>query len=683
MKISIRVSILSLFTALLVIVGSAIIATNYYTSRAVILDFASKLLYSSSDSTELYVRELFEPAKQRIKICTDFIKQNIIRPSDLEPFTHFLLQNLIDSPNLYAIYWADVNGNMYLVERAQDNKFVDITVKNVNGQRMFITKQLASDGSSVGNAQSLATTFDPRERPWYIRALQVQRSALSDVYLFHTSFTRESILGVTYVSPVYDSNNKLLGMLAIDIMLDTIAKYVNQLNISKNAVICIFDKANNVLAMSGSHEIVGVNLPKIDELQVPWIKAAFAGFHGQKTLFNYRVAGTQYLAFYDKFVNVGNNDWYIAIMLPARDLIGVLYQQVLFAAAVAMVILGLGMVMVWFIANAISRPIVQLAREAKLITKLEITALQQVKSRIKEIMQMQDAFDNMKQSLRSFACYVPFSLVKKLVASGNLAQVGGENKNVTFLFSDITGFTSLAEKLAPEQLMQYLSEYLQAMTQVVQKYNGTVDKYIGDAVMAFWGAPLDDDEHALHACNAALNMVSALEILNKNWLGRGLPQVKMRIGLNTGQAIIGNIGSKDRLSYTAVGDSVNLANRLEEINKIYHTGIVISQYTYQIVKDRFLTRLLDYTMVRGKAEKIYIYELLPAENSFGAKLAEYSADFTVAFADYQHGNWEQALQGFQRLIDAYPQDGLGRIYLERCQYYQMNPPDGWDGVWHQ
>jgi adenylate cyclase len=211
---------------------------------------------------------------------------------------------------------------------------------------------------------------------------------------------------------------------------------------------------------------------------------------------------------------------------------------------------------------------------------------------------------------QTFSKFVSKSVVDELLRHPEKIKLGGEKKILTVLFSDIRGFTSISEKLSPEQLVEHLNEYLQAMTDIVIKYNGTLDKYVGDEIMAFWGAPIPQNDHALLSCRAALEMISVLNRLNDEWLAKGKDALNIGIGLNTGDMNVGNMGSNSRMDYTLIGDNVNLGARLEGTNKVYRTCIIISEFTYEYVKEKVIVRELDLIRVKGKNLPVKIYELI-------------------------------------------------------------------------
>jgi adenylate cyclase len=281
----------------------------------------------------------------------------------------------------------------------------------------------------------------------------------------------------------------------------------------------------------------------------------------------------------------------------------------------------------------------------------------------------------------AFQFYVTPSVVNEMLKNPEKLKLGGERKELTVLFSDIRGFTTISEKLDPEELVHLLNEYLTRMTDVVFKYDGTLDKYIGDAIMAIYGAPLEDNDHPAKACYSAIDMLAELKELRKKWEPQGLPFIDIGIGINTGPMVVGNMGSLTRFDYTVMGDSVNLGSRLEGINKEYGTNIVISENTYRYVKERFLCRQLDSVRVKGKMVPIKIYELI-------ARKGEQEGDsekikiFEEGLNLYFNRKWKSAIDRFKEVLKKEPNDTPSKIYIERClTYIKSPPPDEWDGVY--
>jgi adenylate cyclase len=265
--------------------------------------------------------------------------------------------------------------------------------------------------------------------------------------------------------------------------------------------------------------------------------------------------------------------------------------------------------------------------------------------------------------------------------------VDPKKTDISVMFSDIRGFTTISEKLDAQELALFLNQYLSDMTRLVFKNNGTLDKYIGDAVMAFWGAPYEEPGHATKACNAALDMMQRVRELQKQWEVEGKPRLDIGIGLNTGVASVGRMGSALRYGYTALGDAVNLASRLEGLNKDYGTHIIVNESTYDAAKgDGFIFRELDLLRVKGKLQPVTIYQLLGrkeeyAANGSGGELYAQLEQFERARQLYRKREWEAAQHVFQEYLEKWPGDGPARMYWKRCQEYLFDePPVSWDGV---
>ena len=280
-----------------------------------------------------------------------------------------------------------------------------------------------------------------------------------------------------------------------------------------------------------------------------------------------------------------------------------------------------------------------------------------------------------------FGRYVSPVVIDNLIKNPDKIKLGGEKRNITVFFSDIRGFTSISEKLDPEDLVHLLNEYLTEMTSIIRKDQGLVDKYMGDAIMAFWGAPLDQPKHAQMACSSSLEMISKLKELKEKWKNQNFPLFDIGIGLNSGDAIVGNMGSSKRFDYTAIGDNVNLASRLEGLNKSYGTNIIISEYTHKIIENNFETRKLDAVKVKGKSKPILIYELLSKKDSLTKKQSEFIKVYEEGLELYFEKKWNLAIKSFEKAFKLI-NDHASNLFINRCNEFLNNPPPkDWDGVW--
>lgn len=287
-----------------------------------------------------------------------------------------------------------------------------------------------------------------------------------------------------------------------------------------------------------------------------------------------------------------------------------------------------------------------------------------------------------KREIRNaFQHYVSPAVVDELLEDVEKLKLGGERKYLTILFSDIRGFTSMSERLDPEELVHFLNEYLTPMTDIVMNYKGTLDKYMGDAIMAFFGAPLPQEDHAIRACKTAIDMMTKLREMQVQWKTQGYPFLDIGIGINCGEVVIGNMGSQDRFDYTIIGDQVNLASRLEGVNKRYGTNIILGENTYQLIKDHpFIVRELDRITVKGKIEPVTIYELI-GEGIPSQEVQDFIHAFEAGLKAYQNRNWDLALFCFEKALKIKTEDKACKLFLEYCQNYKLNPPPpDWDGV---
>lgn len=285
-----------------------------------------------------------------------------------------------------------------------------------------------------------------------------------------------------------------------------------------------------------------------------------------------------------------------------------------------------------------------------------------------------------KKVRNAFQYYLTASVITEMLKDPTKLKLGGDKRELTVLFSDIRGFTTISEKLSPEELVRLLNEYLTAMTDIVFKYDGLLDKYMGDAIMAVYGAPLAQPDHALNACRTALEMMKTLKQLQEKWSAEGKPFMDIGIGLNTGDMVVGNMGSQMRFDYTVMGDSVNLASRLEGINKEYGTNIVISEFTYAAVREKLYCRELDAVRVKGKKLPVKIYELI-GEIGEAEKFRPFVERFEAGLTLYKQGDWDGAIAAFQDVMIVKPGDAASELFIVRCRYLKETPPaQPWDGV---
>ena len=285
-----------------------------------------------------------------------------------------------------------------------------------------------------------------------------------------------------------------------------------------------------------------------------------------------------------------------------------------------------------------------------------------------------------RQFTELFGQYVPPELVDKMAEDPEKYSMEGKSEELTVLFSDIVGFTSISESLEPRELSQFINDYLTAMSLVIRNNRGTLDKYIGDAIMAFWGAPVEDPEHARQGVITAMAMQTELDKVRAQMLARGWPDIRIGVGVNTGQMRVGDMGSKLRKAYTVMGDAVNLGSRLEGLTRIYGVGIIVGPYTKQLVKD-MVFRELDRVKVKGKDEPVDIFEPIGIEGQVDKKVLDEIKLWHKALRAYRGQKWDEAEMDLFNVQRMSPECKLYQLYFERIKQCRIDPPGpDWDGV---
>lgn len=341
----------------------------------------------------------------------------------------------------------------------------------------------------------------------------------------------------------------------------------------------------------------------------------------------------------------------------------------------------------FLLAGGITKPIRTLAIAARRIGQGELETNVDIRTG-DELEQLGGAFNEMVIGLKerefiknTFERYVSKTVASELIKNPNMVRLGGTKKELTVMFSDIGGFTTLSEALTPEEVVRRLNEYFEGMSSAILEFNGTLNQFQGDAVVAFWGAPIPQENHATLACLAAIRCREFLKSLQEKWIAQGLPQRTFRFGISTGEMVVGNIGSSSRFEYTVIGDEVNLASRLEGANKIYGTQILISDKTYELTKGEIIVRELDIIRVVGKSQPVRIYELVSEKGQLDDGRFEILEKFRSGVNLYREQKWSEAGEYFEKILELDPHDKPTQEYLRRCKEFENSPPPpDWEGV---
>ncbi|MFJ1268231.1 adenylate/guanylate cyclase domain-containing protein [Legionella lytica] len=669
---------MTLFLFLLGAIGFTIIGINYVAFNKILNNSARDLIAKTSLLVNERFKVYLEPLSHNIMEIRNAIGNDTISSNNPKIFERFLFDIIQDNPDIFMIHYGTANGHFFNINRDEKNGLQLIHTTNSKPPFVNIGYKLDKQGKII-KTELITIPYDPRTRPWYQEAVHNKKPIWTDIYKFYLFGQRP---GIAVAAPIYDRNNNLKGVVAIALAINHLQNFIRELELTKNTMIFVVNNKSNIIAFRAPHSsenILGKKLEP-DLLKKFNIPSTLVSTHFHSKIESYMYEDEKYFFSYRPIFNKLKIDpWHVLIITPKNDVIAPLKNLSRGFILLTILILLIGAILVRIISQKISNPIIQLAEEAQQITLFNFKEKRPLKTMIKEIGYLDKALSTLESSLTSFQRYVPRSVVKKLVHTGKIAQVGGQNETITLLFSDIKSFTTISESKSPQKIMTYLSDYFQLMTETIIQYKGTLDKYIGDGIMSLWNAPEKDVDHAFNACETARVMLERLKILNQKHRSEGFPEFNVRIGIHTGEAIVGNVGSEDRLSYTALGDTVNLGSRLESINKHYNTQVIVSHATFSQVSEKFLFRFLDEVAVRGKQESIAIYELITAQNI--KNIEQHKQEFTEAFSLYQKGLWKQSIEAFMTLHPAYPGDQLASIYIARCKILEQESPVNWRGVW--
>lgn len=361
----------------------------------------------------------------------------------------------------------------------------------------------------------------------------------------------------------------------------------------------------------------------------------------------------------------GNLEAVLAIDMSADKVMAYERQYLMMFLGVTLVVGIIVAIISLIISRKICQPMLMLEKDMAKMQRFILEDDLEVKSRIIEINNMANAVQNMKNGLRSFKKFVPAELVSELITLHKEAVLGAEKKNLTIFFCDIVGFTTISESMSPEELAKRMGVYFDGMTKIILKHKGTVDKYIGDSIMAFWGAPHSCEDQAARACMATLECRQFVEELSKKWEEEGLTGFYTRFGINSGEAVVGNFGYSERLNYTAMGDNVNLASRLEGLNKKYDTKIIISESTYLQARHVVVGRILDRAVVKGKTIGVTVYEVIDRVEDVGADDKKRIDNFNTGMETLLSGKIADAKSHFEGLLKDNPDCKWVAEVLER------------------
>jgi len=629
-RIGYQPSITALFVAVVMAVGLSLVFLSFESARSITrsaaLSFIDRVADQTTDRVDGQfkdVLDILEVLRQLKPIETGAIQDN--------PELYAILAALLRRhEQLYNLYVGYADGGLVeidVLDRAGPGlrarlkppaetvfRLTVIDTPKDGGPRRRFTSYLSSDLKVLAQEQREAD-YDPRVRPWYQDAFQPEAGAITEPYVFEIA----NLIGYTVRAPFTQGRG---GVVAGDILLTDADAFLRSQRLGATGVVFLFDDSGKVVAHPSLLEVLSaraanapLDLPPLDRMLNVDITQPLDAWHrggSAQQIFD-DADGRTYVAAFRPIRTSGSSGLRLAVVAPLDEFFAeieesrrnLLLLALGFVLASLPVIAGIGLLL--------SRSMKALAAETDRIQRFDTSGpARDVRSIIREIDDLGRSVSTMRTVVRTFATFVPKRLVQQLLATGDGLRLGGSRRTVTILFSDIAGFTQITEKADPEQVMLRTSRYLAVLSEVIMEHGGTVDKFVGDAVMAIWNAPTDDPDHVARACAAVLACREANRRLNEEFEREGWPAYHTRYGLHTGEAVVGTIGSSDRMSYTVLGAAVNMAARLEPLNKEYGTEILVSAAVREQAADRFAFRMVDTIRPKGFEATVCVYELCGA-----------------------------------------------------------------------
>jgi adenylate cyclase len=676
-RLGFKTSIIALFVAIVLIIGLTLVYLSF-----------SRIAVITDSAASKFIGEVAELSADRIGSQLKLVRDNLAVLNALPPIQSAEIEN---NPALNALLAAMLKNNDQLFNLYvgyDDGSFIEMDALNgagretrarleapdqaafrlvvisrsdpfrIKSRRLFLSDELEAVRELPGPLD-----YDPRERPWYKDASRRDGTWLTGPYVFFATGKQ----GYTVQLAIEQGRG---GVIAGDLLLDATQELLKREQLTPSAVTFLFDDDDRILAHPKMSEMLGREvsgtIPRLRETDMAGVLRAIRAWRadGISEQFFHDPAGRLYAAAFQAIPRSGPANLRVAVVAPVDEFFASIISERgrLFAAALAFV--GLMVPIVYFMGSLLSRSLRTLAEETDRIQRFEPSAAPPVHSVIREIDELGRSVSTMRTVAETFSRFVPRRLVEKLIETGTPLQLGGARRVVTLLFSDIVSFTEITEKADPARVMQYTSRYFAAMSNEIMSHFGAVDKFIGDAIMAIWNAPADDPDHVVNACAAALAFQRANHRLNAEFEREGWPAYNTRIGLHTGEAVVGNIGSEDRMNYTALGATVNLAARLEGLNKSYGTSILVSAALRQRAASGFLFRSVDRISPKGFAEAIEIYELRCERGDADAAHCEFCRDWEVVYSALRNGPLAVAERELAAFLAKYPEDGVARYHRD-------------------
>lgn len=597
-------------------------------------------------------------------VRTIFI-QNVVETRQADKREFVFLSQLQSQPNISWITFGWPDGNFFAAHRLGDSGLEMIEIdENIHDRMLRRDRYIFIPGDIQFEERSFADTgYDPRDHPWYDNF--IDRDTPDWIEVRELPGSDKTVFA--YSGPI-DVRRQRQGVLSVAIDTDRLSRFLGSLRPGEFGAAFILSADGKVIAVPDpdADEITPARMGEGELYEV-------AKLSGQKLLAEADgvVAGTltkrvvyDDVAYAVALTPLGFYGWRVATVIPESAFLSGIDRTLVNLVYILLGVVALATIAaIWLVRRVVANPLSRVAEDLSRIERFDVEQVSRRPSRLVELENLSAATASMAAGLSAFRKYVPTDLVKMLVAAGVKSQPGGETKQISVLFCDVSGFTGLAEKHGPK-VVELMEPFFNAASSTIERHDGTLDKFIGDAVMAFWGAPRQNPNHAEHACRAALELVEVVE--NSALQSQSDEALHVRIGLNSGEALVGNIGSEHRLNYTAIGDVVNVASRLEGVNKTYGTAILIGPETRREAGNAIIARELDTLEIAGRSEELVVFELIAMTDDTPEPPAWITA-YESGLIHFRAMRFAQAIDAFKTADTLRSGDPASVVMIERAQ----------------
>lgn len=691
-RISLRVSVFVIMVGTVAFTSAAVHIPWLWISRENVADMSSQLNDEIVSGVNRELAALFDSAISAQEALHDALEAEVIAPEDDAKREQLFFAVLKAHPHFSWVSLGRPNGDFFGAQRRDE---VNLRIAESRWNPMLkhadrLETYFVNDGVRVSRTVTKRETNDyfAPDREWYRAALAAPgRHVWTEIYIFAASQRPGLNAAITLERK---GSGALVGVLSVAIELERISRYLAGLSSLRSGAAFLVDRQGRLVAFPDAAEVTrpaaGSGEPELRPLaesRHPLLALAARGIAAEGIDFAALSEARQVVAtdasgarHFLTLAPASRQGWVVGTVIPEADFTAAIrenFARLGLAMGGALIFIGLAALLIS--RRLLVQPLSALAAETEKVARFDLDAVQPVESSLTEVAALSEAIGRMSRGLGSFRRYIPTDLVRALHDRDVVAELGGQRRTMTIMFMDLEGFTTISERLG-HRVAPLLGEYFGAMSAAIQRHRGTIDKFIGDGVMAFWGAPTYDEDHPLHACRAALDCQAEMDRLRKDWTARGLPAPRLRIGLTTGRVVVGNFGSEERLNYTVIGDPVNLAARLEGMNRDYGTGILISKECRELVKYDMLARRIDTAKVKGKDEPTVLYELLAPQDEQGRTPGfEWAAAYEEGYAAMAERRWPEAAEAFRRALEAKGgEDRPIRRHLERIEAERAAEP---------